>query len=360
MGDEPPGLPPLSVEQQKVVDLVVDRAESVFFTGCAGTGKTRTLHEIVRRSSAATTRVTAMTGVAACGLPGGTTLHSFAGVGLGTDPRDVIVQRIKADSQKSTEWRRCQLLIVDEASMLSQDFFDLLEYVARNVRGGDRPFGGLQLCLCGDFFQIPPTSRSASETRLCFESESWSTCIDFCVELTTVYRQSDEALLKLLHEVRNNEISQASVFLLQQLSRPLDMNNDNILPTRLLPVNSQVDRINHEHLAHLGGEARQYRAIDQPPRASGQLTSQTNYPEYLQLKVGAQVMFLKNTGKLVNGSRGVVVGFVGSEQWKTVLPVVRWMIGSTTVVEPDQLMRHTPHGVLSRLQLPLKLSWAMT
>eukprot|EP00929_Paragymnodinium_shiwhaense_P041518 TRINITY_DN21553_c0_g2_i2.p1 TRINITY_DN21553_c0_g2~~TRINITY_DN21553_c0_g2_i2.p1 ORF type:complete len:617 (-),score=127.56 TRINITY_DN21553_c0_g2_i2:277-2127(-) len=357
--DQPPPLPPLSAEQQKVVELVVDRAESVFFTGCAGTGKTRTLHEIVERSAPKTTRVTAMTGVAACNLPGGTTLHSFAGVGLGTDPPDVIVQRIKNDSQKAAEWSRCQLLIVDEASMLSQELFELLEYVARKVRPGDREFGGIQLCLCGDFFQLPPATRGSASTRLCFESPLWSTCIDCCVELTTVYRQSDQALLKLLHEVRSNNISEASVELLRRLARPLQI-HDSILPTRLLPVNSQVDRINHEHLARLPGEAREYRAIDQPPRASGQLTSLTNYPEYLQLKLGSQVMYLKNAGLLVNGSKGVVIDFIDCEQWKATLPVVRWRIGATTVVEPDQLMRHTQQGIITRLQLPLKLSWAMT
>lgn len=349
--------PPLSAEQRQVVELVVERCASIFFTGCAGTGKTRTLREIVARSAPATTRVTAMTGVAASALPGGSTLHSFAGIGRATDSPERLVDAILRDSFRKREWCQCKLLIVDEVSMLSQSLFEMLEYIARRVRGGDRPFGGLQLCLCGDFFQLPPMGRERGGIQFCFQSACWSQCIDCCVELTTVYRQRDASLLKLLREVRSNTVSQASVQLLQSLARPVQMHG-NVMPTRLLPVNAAVDRINAEHLASLPGVPQVYRAVDHPPHLSSQLTSLTNYQEVLELKVGAQVMMLKNMGSLVNGSRGTVVDFAAGEG--PTFPVVQWMSGAVSVVGHHELHYETSRGHLTRRQLPLKLGWAMT
>lgn len=357
-GPEP--LPELSAQQRRVVRLVLEDRKSIFFTGSAGTGKSRTLREIVSLADPQTTRVTALTGIAASILPGGTTLHSCMGIGLGKEPREKILKTIQDKPQKCWMWQQLELLVVDEASMMSRHLFELLEYLARAIRGNDQPFGGLRLCLCGDFFQLPPVSRggSALEGQFCFESPLWAACIPLSVELTTVYRQRDASLIRLLAEVRYNRASEDTVRLLQSLARPLHMKGG-VLPTRLFPANSSADRVNANCLAELPGEAFTYRASDKPAHMAQHLSGLTLYPEVLQLKLDAQVMLLKNQGQLVNGSRGVVVDFVeGAGQSK--LPVVRWLEGPTLVVLPDKVEKSTPSGLTWREQLPLKLAWAIT
>ena len=154
----PPGPPQLSPhaqasmtsEQQRVL-LDVLSGHSVFFTGGAGVGKSHLLGEIVKRLPADTTHVTATTGIAACAV-GGMTVHSWAGIGGGGGTvADLASQALR---RRGLQWRAAKVLVIDEVSMLDGALFDLLEAIARAVRGDERPFGGLQLVLCGDFFQV--------------------------------------------------------------------------------------------------------------------------------------------------------------------------------------------------------------
>lgn len=358
-GDE---LPPLSPQQQLVVQMILQKGQSVFFTGSAGTGKSRTLKEIVKQAPTLTTKVTALTGIASSILPGGTTLHSFAGIGLAKGSQEQILTQLKSNHSKVKMWKQLKLLIVDEASMMSKKLFEVLEYVARKVRGNEKPFGGVQLCLCGDFFQLPPVARGGGDDgKFCFESSVWDKCISHSIELTTVYRQRDQTFLRLLREVRFNAATQESINLLQSLSRPLDC-PPGIQPTRLYPVNAVADRINAEELSKLPGSTYMFPAHDSgPEHLREQLNNLTMFPKVLELKVGAQVMMLKNSVELVNGSRGVVIDFVNSGmEIMPQIPKVRWMSGNTTVISPDDAMREVPMGKLTRRQLPLKLCWAMT
>jgi len=363
----PEELPPLSKQQADVVALVLERKESIFFTGSAGTGKSRTLHEIIRLAPPQTTRIVGLTGIAASALPGASTLHSFAGIGLGKGPRSQILETVQNNFGKVRAWKNCRLLVVDEASMMSKALFELLEFIARKVRGIEQPFGGLQLCLCGDFFQLPPVSRGSSgdESCFCFESNEWDNCVKRCVELTTVYRQRDASLLRLLSEVRFNCASAETLDLLRRLGRELPV-DEGILPTRLYPTNAAADRVNVSHLEKLDAESVVYGAKDTPPHLNAQLNALTLFAENgerLELKVGAQVMMLMNKGTLVNGSRGRVARFEEPgehNQGAEPLPVVRWLNGLETVVARDELTRETPTGKMHRSQLPLKLCWAMT
>jgi len=352
--------PPLSEQQSKVVDLVLVKNRSIFFTGSAGTGKSRTLREIMDQANRQTTRITAMTGIAASHLPGATTLHSFAGVGLAKESKEKLLDMVRGNPQKVKGWKQCQLLIVDEASMMSKKLFETVEYIARMIRQRTEPFGGVKLCLCGDFFQLPPVSRgnpNSDESLYCFDSPLWEKCVDHCVELTKVFRQKDAQLLDLLNEVRFGQATKTSLDLLCQLRRPLPASD--IKPTRLYPANVAVDSINKRELDAIPGETRVYRAKDVPPHMTEQLTKMSMYPQSLELKVGAQVMMLKNVGDLVNGSRGVVTDFHLTEGGIEV-PIVKWMHGGRSMVTMDESSRETPTGLLKRIQLPLKLSWAMT
>lgn len=206
----------LSEEQQYVLNLVVDKRESVFFTGSAGTGKSVLLREIIaalrRKYSKEPDRiaVTASTGLAACNI-GGVTLHSFSGVGLGKEVRagafswnykanvsqdvDDLVKKIKRNQKAKHRWLRTKVLIVDEVSMVDGDFFDKLETIARHIRNNGRPFGGIQLVITGDFFQLPPVPDYNRAAKFAFDASTWSNTIKHTIALHQVFRQKDPGML---------------------------------------------------------------------------------------------------------------------------------------------------------------------
>ena len=161
-----PRLSNLSEEQLKVIELV-RQGENVFFTGSAGTGKSYLMRRIIGMLPPQTTYPTASTGAAAC-LIGGTTLHSFAGIGMGTGTLEQCIA-LASRGHKAVHWRRCCCLIIDEISMVEGDYFDKLDAVAKAVRKNKRPFGGIQLILCGDFLQLPPVSKGREKKNYCFQ-----------------------------------------------------------------------------------------------------------------------------------------------------------------------------------------------
>ena len=155
----------LSSEQMKVMEMVKN-GESVFFTGSAGTGKSFLLKQIISALPPESTFATASTGSAACQI-GGTTLHAFAGIGSGSAPLQQCIAQASRD-HKAAQWRKCRCLIIDEISMIDADYFDKLDAVAKAVRKCKRPFGGIQLVLCGDFLQLPPVAKEG-EKKYCFQ-----------------------------------------------------------------------------------------------------------------------------------------------------------------------------------------------
>lgn len=155
----------LSAEQTTILELV-KKGESVFFTGSAGTGKSYLLRRLLSSLPPETTFATASTGTAAC-LIGGTTLHAFAGIGTGGESLEKSINMASRDQYAST-WRKCHCLVIDEISMVDADLFDKLEAVARAVRKNQQVFGGIQLVMCGDFFQLPPVSKDGNRKKHCF------------------------------------------------------------------------------------------------------------------------------------------------------------------------------------------------
>jgi ATP-dependent DNA helicase PIF1 len=143
----------LSPEQKSVVEAV-NAGMNVFFTGSAGTGKSYTLRRIINllqnKYDTKTVHVTASTGIAATNI-GGTTLHSYASIGLGNEPVDIIMKRLTKFRGVADRWRATRVLIIDEISMLSTEFFVKLDLIAKRIRANRSPFGGIQLVLSGDF-----------------------------------------------------------------------------------------------------------------------------------------------------------------------------------------------------------------
>jgi ATP-dependent DNA helicase PIF1 len=200
----------LSNEQEHVKKLVCEKGQSVFFTGPAGTGKSVLMRAIIQELKKKYVRdperlaVTASTGLAACNI-GGMTLHSFAGIGLGKDDAQTLVRKIRRNPKAKNRWMRTRVLIIDEISMVDGDLFDKLSQVGRVIRNNGRPWGGIQLVITGDFFQLPPVpDRDTRDTKFAFEAATWNTSIDHTIGLTEVFRQKDPG--RALHSGREGEI----------------------------------------------------------------------------------------------------------------------------------------------------------
>lgn len=380
----------LTRSQQTIVDMAVS-GTSLFFTGCAGTGKTFTLRSVIDALSPGSTFVTAMTGIAASLLPNGTTLHSFVGFGHGDGTKEVLLKKVKSNKRAVKNWRAAKTLIIDEVSMLSSEMFETIDYIGREIRNRPSvPFGGVQVICCGDFFQLPPVSRKSNTTvpvQYCFTSPLWVSVLgNSSFELTRIFRQKDQKLIDLLNDIRYGTMSAETTRLIQSLRREISLPSG-IVPTMLVPINSTADSINHRELERLPPTASPlYEANDWAldPFTQDLLPKLTLFPDRLFLRVGAQVMLLKNKPdfKLFNGSRGVVIGFrekkyidptkigyIGCTSTvptggTDLLPLVRFADGQEVIVGPDSFEMEGVGGQsrvrARRIQLPLRLSWAIT
>jgi energy-coupling factor transporter ATP-binding protein EcfA2 len=390
----------LSTEQKRVI-TAIKQGKSVFFTGAAGSGKTRTSKEVARIARDVRKRMykTATTGVAAVAI-GGMTIHSFAAISNSDETADKIFDRSKKNRQARERWQNCDILWIDEISMLSKKLFGVLERLARHARGNINPFGGVQLLMCGDFSQLPPVSKNdavdyADASAFAFQSNKWDTCVDTSIFLRKIWRQSDRDFVKILAEVRHNKCSPKSLRLLRGRVGVKLKNADGIVPTKLYPRNVDVDRENSEALAKLPGASRGFVATDEGEEPYLE-TAKRNWlaPEKLELKGGAQVMLLKNIdvpGGLANGSRGVVVGFreardedvddlvravgfmaefgsskVFRKQMLAKLagssfPVVKFVNGRTRLISRETFTVEVGGVcVAARTQIPLKCAWALS
>ncbi|KAK1835218.1 PIF1-like helicase-domain-containing protein [Podospora conica] len=195
----------LSSEQEHIKKLVVEKGQSVFFTGPAGTGKSVLMRAIIAEFKKKFVReperlaVTASTGLAACNI-GGMTLHSFAGIGLGKEDVPTLVKKIRRNPKAKGRWQKTKVLVVDEISMVDGQLFDKLSQIGRTIRNNGRPWGGIQLVITGDFFQLPPVpdhqnGGNERNVKFAFDASTWNLSIDHTIGLTQVFRQRDQGKL---------------------------------------------------------------------------------------------------------------------------------------------------------------------
>lgn len=344
----------MTPEQQRVLDCIL-KGHSVFFTGSAGTGKSYLLKKIIAALPPDVTMATASTGVAACHI-GGITLHQFAGIGLGTGTIERCKQMV-SKSAAGTIWRKTKYLIIDEISMVDGDFFDKIEDIARFVRNSDKPFGGIQLILCGDFFQLPPVSKRDEKVKFCFQSQAWSKCVNLNFELKIVHRQKDPKFINILNRLRIGQSTDEITEILKSTAKQ-KIESEGILATRLCSHVNEANEINESQLEKLTGISKAYNAQDSDQTMTKSLDQQLPVPNRLVLKVGAQVMLLKNlniNAGLVNGARGVVIKFDED------LPVVHFRTAGNYKAKMEKWSIKTTSGaVIYRKQLPLKLAWAFS
>ncbi|KAJ2998938.1 hypothetical protein NUW58_g166 [Xylaria curta] len=295
----------LSSEQQHVMDLVTKKAQSVFFTGPAGTGKSVLMRAIISDLKK--------------NGPGTLNVSVFAGIGLGKEDVPTLVKKIRRNAKAKNRWLRTKTLIIDEVSMVDGDLFDKLSEIARTIRKNGRAFGGIQLIITGDFFQLPPVPDGGKkEAKFAFDAATWNTSIDHTIGLTQVFRQKDPQFAGMLNEMRLGRISSDTVQTLKDLARPLTF-DDGLDVTELFPTRYEVERSNETRLRSLPGETYHYESQDTgDPNVRDKLLANMMAPKSMDLKKGAQVMLIKNMDDtLVNGSLGKVIGFMAEATFET-------------------------------------------
>ncbi|KFY26613.1 hypothetical protein V493_03980 [Pseudogymnoascus sp. VKM F-4281 (FW-2241)] len=321
---ENPGNIFLSSEQSNVLELVTQQKKSVFFTGSAGTGKSVLMRAIiaelrkVHRREPDRVAVTASTGLAACNI-GGVTLHSFGGIGLGKEPVPDLVKKIMRNSKAKNRWLRTKVLVVDEVSMVDGELFDKLESIARFIRKNGRPFGGIQLVVTGDFFQLPPVPDYGKQVKFAFDADTWPTSIHHTIGLTEIFRQRDPEFANMLNEMRLGKITDATMKAFRRLDRPLEVSG--LDATELFPTRNEVDNSNFMKMRQLQGAGKIYLSEDsgsvRDPQQLERLLQNFMAPKKLELKKHAQVMLIKNMDdNLVNGSIGKVIGFMNEKTFE--------------------------------------------
>lgn len=351
-------------KKQDEAFTIMSRGENIFLTGVAGSGKTSCIKLFINVfNTEKIMGITSTTGISAL-LFGGVTLHSFLGIGLGTDSKETIISKLYKRPHLRKRWKDIEVLIIDEISMLSPELFDKLEHVARKIRFDERPFGGIQLILSGDFLQLP----CVNSDKFCFEADSWNDCIKSTIYLDEIMRQKSGDFQECLNNIRLGIINKETRKLLKSRIG-IELKNDfGIKPTRLYSTNYSVNEVNIKELYKLEEtgvefyeynlEIQFYPGIKDKENIIEKYKKNCNAESCLQLCIGAQVMLLYNMDTiegLVNGSRGVVVDFIKD------IPLVKFLKGQEVLVDYHIWeFEECEKKILKCIQIPLKLAYAIT
>jgi ATP-dependent exoDNAse (exonuclease V) alpha subunit len=378
----------LSAEANYVLQFINQTNRSIFLTGKAGTGKTTLLKEIIK-STHKNCVVVAPTGIAALNA-GGVTIHSMFQLPFGGfipdnskpqflenskfETKATLRRHFKMSGLKKSVIQNMELLIIDEVSMLRSDLMDAIDFMLQSVRRKNLPFGGVQVLFIGDLLQLPPiirdeewrTLRSYYKGKFFFHSHVIQQNPPLYIELSKIFRQTDEQFISVLNNLRNNQISQNDIQILNQFVQPnFDLKANKGYIT-LTTHNVKADSINSQSLLDLNGKSKVYKALivdDFPEKI---------YPleEKLELKVGAQVMFIKNDlsfdKNYFNGKMGVIKSLSDEEimvhfpeenktieveryEWQN----IRYYVDENTKEINEEVLGTFTH-------YPIKLAWAIT
>jgi len=332
---------------------------NVYLTGAAGSGKTYLLNQYIEylRDHNIPVAVTASTGIAATHM-NGRTVHSWCGMSINLK---MSKSQIKDLADKDYLYRNIvnnQVLIIDEISMLHASQLDLIDGICKCLRDNTLPFGGLQVILCGDFFQLPPVSQSDESGQFVTESAIWNNMDLKICYLSEQHRQDDLDFLKILNNIRGNSIDQPTIKILRD-KIGADIKTDFQI-TKLYTHNIDVDRINNFELDKIKHEPKEYEMHSKGNRKIVEtLKRNCLAPETLILKKGAVVIFVKNNFPkgYVNGTLGKVVGFDEDSGY----PIVKIFSGDKIVAHPQIWQIEEGYNTLAEIcQVPLRLAWAIT
>ena len=411
------------MRQSSALDIL-KTGQNVFLTGSAGSGKTYTLNQYIDylRARRVPVAVTASTGIAATHMSG-TTIHSWSGIGIKDELTDRDLTNLSRKQFLADRLKDTAVLIIDEISMLHAKQINLVSQVLKHVRKNDKAFGGIQVVVAGDFFQLPPIGSKGESNRekFAFMSEAWLDAKFHICYLSEQHRQVSEAanggldLDDILNQIRRQEVTFEAI---AALEATFDQNVD-IKRTRLYTHNLNVNKINDKELADLSGEMMRFEATSVGDSKLVETLKKTvRTQDDLVLKVGSKVMFIKNNTELgvSNGTMGELIGFaavkidddkdnsddlieaddIGSEKDSDVgidkqaaksakdkakkdkdsdknqpktkkpttqkMPVVRLNTGREVIAEPEEWIIEDETGevLASYEQVPLCLAWAIT
>jgi ATP-dependent exoDNAse (exonuclease V) alpha subunit len=357
--------------QQDALDLL-KLGYNVFLTGPAGSGKTYLLNQYISylEEHGVGVAVTASTGIAATHLEG-QTIHSWSGIGVRDSLADDELSKIISNKRIERNLKKTKVLVIDEVSMLHPHQLDMVERVMRHALDFTKPFGGVQVILSGDFFQLPPVSREdrgGGDKKFAYECDSWNGGDFKICYLHEQFRQQEDELLTILNTIRSGKAGEnVKVPLRTRYKKDptyakasAGKARMSICPTKLYARNMNVDQINQVELEKLEGvEKTFYMQTHGFSTLVDALKRNCLAPEELHLKIGAEVMFVKNSisGAYVNGTRAVVVDFDKVDRW----PIVETFSGQTITVQPDEWRLEENGTVRATLtQVPLRLAWAIT
>ena len=380
-----PDTPILSESQLDAFNAFQNK-ENIFLTGPGGSGKTFLIKQMVKYATQnkQIIQVCALTGCAAILLEcKAKTIHSWSGIGTAKGDFTDIIQKIVSSRYKKAPWLAVDILIIDEVSMMSKKIFDLLNLLGKIIRQKPfEPFGGIQIILSGDFYQLPPIGNKddPDSGAFCFESDEWNNSIHKTIQLNTIFRQTNQKYTKALNEIRIGKLSRKSHNLLLTCVNN-ELKDSLIIPTVLLPRRKDVDHINLSELAKLDintlqqyhiKNVDQFKTLSNTEKKTRLLFTETQIQkEYtylancimadniVKLCLHTQVMCIANLNMdsdtpIVNGSQGIIVGFD-----KLNFPIVKFENGLETVIGYHSWISENIPGI-GVSQIPLIYSWAIT
>lgn len=343
--------------QEEALDIL-KTGGNVFLTGEPGAGKTYVLNQYIAWLDATkiSAAVTASTGIAATHI-GGMTIHAWSGIGARDTLSQYDLDAIAGREKIVKRVKKASVLIIDEISMLDGRVLDMVDAVCRTVRQSGEAFGGLQVILVGDFFQLPPVVSRGDVARLAFQSRAWESARFLTCYLTEQHRQEDELLLGLLQAIRRNDVDESHYTL---LSEQIDISYSDIEPTKLFTHNRDVDTVNLDRLQSLDTAKAVYKMTTRGNKQLCEgLMKNCLSPEVLEIRLEAMVMCTKNNFEVgyVNGTLGRVVLFDREDGY----PIIETTEGRRIKITPMSWGVEEDGKVLAEItQVPLRLAWAIT
>jgi len=346
---------------QEQAFLIMKTGVNIYLTGSAGSGKTFLLNKYISYldSHDINVAITASTGIAATHM-NGMTIHSWSGIGIRSFLEEKDLEQLEDKKYIWKRFEKARVLIIDEVSMLHASQLDMVERVCRRFKRNDKPFGGLQVILSGDFFQLPPINKSGNENEsgMIFNSKAWQILNPAICYIEEQHRQEDDTLTEILNSIRTNSIEEKHYELLQ--SRIGAKLKNDVKATKLYTHNVNVDDINNIELSLIQNEERISNMTTSGPEMLTDILKKSCLAhEKLKLKVGAEIMCIKNNFEegYVNGSRGKIIGF----EKENGNPVIELYNGKKITLKPEQWAIEEDGKIKASLsQIPLRLAWAIT
>lgn len=345
---------------QEIAFKILTSGANVFLTGSAGTGKTFVINQYIDylRERGIEPAIVAPTGIAASHI-GGKTIHSFFSVGIRENIDDYYLRWMKRQPFLEKRLKYLKVLIIDEISMVSPDLFVSMDRILRAFKENERPFGGVQIVLSGDFFQLPPVTKSPQEAKFVWQTNLWQEMELKICYLEEKFRQGDDILANILDEIRQGEVSEDSMDVFR--SRYKKELADNFSITKLYTHNIDVDRINNDELNRLSGKEIIFKANTKGSKQNlERIFKSSLVQEELKLKKEATIIFIKNNygAGYINGTLGKVIAFDKESNF----PIVELFDGREILVTPEEWLWEDDKGKIKAVvkQLPLKLAWALT